>query len=228
MAEQQVNTRSALWRKGKSLLGKPLYGIYVLIFIGACISIFRSNEQDISSWFPDEVHYAAVVILVGVSIVHIILVYLSMHEIEEKEDEWRMEYNGWIGTPFELILRWSIVVSLIWFSGKIIVDSVPSSLIGAFIMGFLLIWDAASILISKRKSVSDLINPAKNVEAKFFWSDSVGCCLWIALYTTNKGAISTVAYFAGTLYLGIIVFRLYSLHVNNYRFLKSSQPAVGE
>ena len=222
---------SALWNKIKSLFGKPLYGAYVFIFGFACIPAYKEIYSKISELFPDVYVGAIVFVLFLTSVVHIFLVYLSMHDIEEKGAEWRKQYQEWIGSKFEITIRWLIVIFLLLFAGKLainnwLIDGFSYAWSGAAIMSSLLLWDISSICMSKNRQIDSLkltnLFKANNIKTRFFYSDLFGCLLWSSLLFKLYPLIIFLTFIAGTAYLLIMASRVYLFVRNDFSFISQS------
>lgn len=57
--------------------------------------------------------------IIGATFVHVSLVYLSMHEMDSRPRDWRLEFPNWASTRLEYCVRFFILIALFSIADKI-------------------------------------------------------------------------------------------------------------
>lgn len=202
------------------LLGRPFYGVYVTLYLVSCIVIYNTVEGNLRDLINDQVGRWFAFGIVGVSFVHVFLIYLSIHNIEEYPDRWKKAYDGWIGNRIEISMRWVIVLLLMVFAGKGLSVDNPA-LIGFFLMLALVSWDVLSAIFSKNIDLWDIVK-FTTLEGRFFWSDFLGALVWVAVYSSRSDIIAALNYLAFTAYLLMISYRAFLYTTTGHWLLSNS------
>jgi len=188
------------------LLRRPFYGMYAALYLVSCVVIYQTIEHGLRELNLGQVGERFAFALVGVSIIHIFLVYLSIHNIEESIGLWKLKYDGWVGKRGEIAIRWLIVILLMVFAGKNVFYTDPA-LTGIMLMVSLLLWDVLSGWSAKNLTLRNTFN-LFTTQGRFFWSDLLGMIIWIAVYLSDSDIVNGMVTLIFSLYVIMISYRV--------------------
>ena len=163
------------------------------------------------------------------TLIHQMLIFYTIHKLEERDNEFNNLYSRWIGTDLEVILRLLAIGIILCVGGELpnvywfnILKAVPpipnwvyplSSLV---LFATLFIWDCVALALSDgRHPIRELIRHPLIGERAFFWSDLLGLIYFVfiltAALTNHLNALGTI-FMLGTLslYGAVIVSRVFA------------------
>lgn len=178
-----------------------------LIFFDFRDAIKRSGEVRGGTMVFEYIFF--VLFVIGNSY-HQALIYLGIHELDARREAIRSRYAGYVGTWYEVALRFAIQTLLFLVAGKLIIPRLAPHafalvLFGCF--GLNVVWN----VLAFRKCEERLHWLKPDSLVSYFISDGLACLMWgivlLILFEPNlHGAFTVFVAFTG-IYFGVILYR---------------------